>query len=143
MIQVTSNDNAAGVDDVFAEHRRIRELTTLVRATSDLAGLLNRLAELRALLERHFVSEEAPDGFFEAMRLVAPRNIGPIGRLRREHAGFLADMDGLVAKAKSCLQKKGEVLREARELTSRLWDHEGREDSLLIDTMYTDLGQGD
>jgi hypothetical protein len=137
------DNNPVVVEGVVSDHRRIREVTTLLLATSDLGGLLKLLAELRGLLERHFVAEEAPDGFYDTMRLAAPRNTGKIDRLKREHSALMTDLERLMAKAKLCLEGKGEVLREASDLTRRLRDHECQEDNLLVDTVYSDLGQGD
>ena len=137
------DNNPVVVEGILEDHRRIREVTTLIVGTTDLGGLLKLLAELRRLLERHFVSEAAPEGFYDTMRLATPENIGKIDRLKREHPALMTDLERLMAKAKLCLEGKGEVLREASNLTSRLRDHESRENSLLVDTIYSDLGQGD
>lgn len=130
-------------EEILTDHRQIRDVAKVVESTSDLSVLLKRLAEFRGLLERHFVVEEAPDGFYETLRINAPRHIAKIDQMKREHSAFLADLDRVIARVKVCLAAKGEVLREAQALTRRLWDHETREDSLLLDSIYTDLGQGD
>jgi hypothetical protein len=137
------SDGPAIGDEILADHRMIRDVAKVVQSTSDLSELLKRLAEFRVLLERHFVTEEAPDGFYETLRITAPRHIVQIDQLKREHPMFLADLDRVSERVKLCLAAKGEVLREARALTARLWDHETREDSLFLDSIYTDLGQGD
>jgi hypothetical protein len=137
------SDKAPVADDILAEHRRIRDIAKEIQATTELPELLKQLALFRSLLERHFAAEEAPDGFYDAMRVAAPRHIVRIDRLTREHPGFLADIDRLMDRIRVCLAALEEVHREATGLTRRLWDHETREDGLLLDTIYIDLGQGD
>jgi hypothetical protein len=130
-------------EGILTDHRHIRDVAKVIESTGDLSVLLKRLAEFRAVLEQHFVVEEAQDGFYETLRITAPRHIGKIDKMKREHGVFLADLDRVLERVKVCLAAKGEILREAQALTRRLWDHETREDSLLLDSIYTDLGQGD
>jgi hypothetical protein len=137
------SDKPAVAEEILAEHRRIRDIAKEIQATTDLAELLGRLGEFRAVLERHFAAEEASDGFYDTMRVAAPRHIVRIDRLTGEHPVFLADVDRLMDRIRVCLAARDEIHREATGLTRRLWDHETREDGLLLDTIYIDLGQGD
>ncbi len=134
-----------GIDArILAEHRRIRDLTRQVENASELRELLARLAELRSLLVAHFVAEEAEGGLYDGIRSLAPRQMGRVDQLEREHQVFLADIDRLAARAKTCLAgPMAEVLGEGRALARGLRDHEAAEDDILLDTLYTDLGQGD
>jgi hemerythrin-like domain-containing protein len=129
---------------VLAEHRRLRELTHDLEAVADLHQLLLRVGEFRAALVTHFLDEEAVGGLYDTIRGMAPRQIGRLDQLQREHAQLLAQVDGLAAAARACLEGPvAQVLEQARALARRVRAHEAAEDDVLLDTLYTDLGQGD
>ncbi len=131
-------------DAILEEHRRIREMAERIEASRDLHQLLDGLTEFRALLEQHFLTEEAPDGFYDSVRMAAPRNLMKIDKLKAEHETFLANLDRVRHRIRACLDGPlAEIFRDAGALAQALRDHEGREDALLIDIIYTDLGQGD
>jgi hypothetical protein len=134
----------SGVDArILAEHRRIRDTVRRLEETPDLGELLMRLADFRGLLVVHFPAEEAPDGFFDAIRSTAPRHLGRLEELRREHAMLLASVDAVAARVRACLAGPvAEVIEEARNLARGVRRHEAAEDELLVDSFYTDLGQG-
>jgi hypothetical protein len=145
MSDPSSTPSVTGIDaQTLAEHRRIRDLTSQLENNSELRELLTHLAELRLALVPHFFGEEAPDGLYAMIRSMAPRLLGRLDQLEREHQAFLGDIDALAARARLCLAGPvAEVLGEARALARRLRNHEAAEDDILLDTMYTDLGQGD
>jgi hypothetical protein len=127
---------------ILEEHRTIRGVTERVEQARDLGELLTRLTEFKAVLEPHFHTEEAPEGFFEVVR--ASHNVGRIGQLQSDHEHLLGEVDRLMACAQACLSGPiAEILRQASDLARRLRDHEAREDKLLLDAMYTDTGFGD
>jgi uncharacterized protein YhaN len=135
---------ATGVEEqILAEHRNIRELGQRIENSRGLVELLELLQEFRTLLERHFVSEEAPDGFFDALRNTACRPLTKVDQLEKEHWALLTQLDRVSQGARVCLAGPvAAVLTEARALTRRIRAHEAAEDALLLDTVYTDLGQG-
>jgi hypothetical protein len=135
---------ATGVEEqIFAEHRKIRELGHRIENSRSLVELLDLLKEFRALLELHFLSEEAPDGFFDALRNTASRPLTKVDQLEKEHCALLAELDRVSEGARVCLAGPvAAVLTEARALARRIRTHEASEDALLLDTMYTDPGQG-
>jgi hemerythrin len=131
-------------DAILEEHRKIREMSGRIEASRDLDELLQCLVEFRALLEQHFLTEEAPDGFYETVRIAAPRNLMTVDKMKAEHATFLSDIDRVRQRIRACLDgPMKEIFRDAGALARALRDHEGREDALLMDIIYTDLGQGD
>jgi hypothetical protein len=135
---------AAAEVRVVAEHRRIRDFTGQIQAARDLSELLRDLEAFRALLELHFMGEEVADGLYDTIRGMAPRQIARLDQLEKEHRQFLADLDRVALHARQCLAGPvADVLNEARDLARRLLAHEASEDDVLMDTMYTDLGQGD
>lgn len=136
---------AAGIDpEIAADHRRIRDASRHIRDAADLGQLLVHLAEFRAVLAVHFSREEADDGFYDMVKSMSPRLLGAVDRLEHEHALILAEVDRLSDLARQCLAGPvAEVLARARALGNRLRRHEAAEDRILLDTFYTDLGQGD
>jgi len=129
---------------LLAEHRRIRNLTRQIEGSRDLPELLQRLQEFRTLLVPHFLGEEAIDGLYDIIRRMSPRQLARVDDLEKEHRAFLAAIDEVAERARACLAGPvAAVLTEARALARRVRDHEAREDALLLDTMYVDLGHGD
>jgi hypothetical protein len=134
-----SRPEAVGLDEqILAEHQRVRALNHQLQASTDVAGLLTCLTELRSLLVQHFKLEEEPSGFFDTVRAQAPQHRAKVNHLQAEHAGLLRDLDALAARA----SRFAELLDDARNLGARLSSHEAAEDEVLMDTTFTDLGQG-
>lgn len=138
-------DKGSSVEQqILEEHRTIRAITQHVEQARDLNELLARLAEFKTVLEPHFRTEQAPDGFFDVVRGRASHHAGRIGQLESDHDHLLGEIDRLMASAQACLTGPiAEILKQAADLSRRLRDHEAREDRLLIDAMYTDTGLGD
>lgn len=131
-------------EGLLAEHRRIRSLTREIETVCDLRDLLRLLQEFRALLVPHFLDEERSDGFYETIRRMSPRQLALTDELEREHLAFLVEIDRAAERARACLAGPvAAVLAEVRMLAHRVTEHEAREDNLLLDTMYIDLGHGD
>jgi iron-sulfur cluster repair protein YtfE (RIC family) len=144
MTDAGSTPPATGVEDqILAEHRKIRELGHRIENSRNLVELLDLLKEFHTFLELHFMSEEAPDGFFDAMRNTASRPLTKVDQLEKEHWALLAQLDRVSEGARACLAGPvATVLAEARALARRVRTHEAAENALLLDTVYTDLGQG-
>jgi hypothetical protein len=97
---------------------------------------------LRAALVPHFQAEETAGGFFDVVRDAAPRHLGRVAQLAREHEAFLAGIDDLVAGARACLAGPvAQVLTQAEQLAGRLRAHEAGENELMIDALYVDIGE--
>lgn len=145
MAKAVAKPRAADAEErILAEHRTIREFLQQIEKSGGLVELLNLLKDLRAVLELHFMSEEAPQGFFDSIREMSSRQLATLDRLEKEHGALLAEVDGVSERARACLAGAvAAILTEARALARRLRAHEAAEETVLIDTMYTDLGQGD
>jgi iron-sulfur cluster repair protein YtfE (RIC family) len=145
MAKAVTKPRAGGAEKrILAEHRTIREVLQQIENSKGLVELLELLKNLRAVLERHFMSEEAPQGFFDSIREMSSRQLAMLDRLEKEHGALLAEVDGVSERARACLTGAvAAILTEARALVRRLRVHETAEETMLIDTMYTDLGQGD
>ena len=129
-------------DQVQEAHRKIRQATGRLGSASDLRELLQRLHELRLLIAPHFTDEERPDGFFDLIRARSARHLGVVKELENEHQAFLGAIDGLAEQARACLAGPvAHILKEAAELARRMHEHEVREDALLGDALYIDIGE--
>jgi len=144
MTEVGGRTPANGVEEQFlAEHRSIRECVQRIESSRSLVELVDLLAEFRGLLVRHFLNEEASDGFFDAMRNSASRQLTKLDQLAKEHWELLSQLDRLSEGARACLAGPvAAVLTEAQALAHRIRTHEAAENALLLDTVYTDFGQG-
>jgi hemerythrin HHE cation binding domain-containing protein len=137
-------DTGSVANIVVEQHRRMREVAQEIQETQDLDHLWRRLREYRALLQEHFGTEEAPDGFFEAVRTAAPCHPVAIDALKREHEKFLAHTDGIAQRIRACLETTvAELVSDVHRLMRGVRDHEARENAMLMDIVYTDLGHGD
>ena len=129
-------------EQTLEQHRQIRQLAERLASAPDLAELLQRLREFRSAVVLHFADEEAPEGFFEIVRSRAGRHLEKIQRLEGEHQAFLGELDRLAEQAREVLAGPvAEILRVASDLARKLDDHESRENELLLDALYVDLGE--
>lgn len=144
MTEAGSKPTSDAADRVLDQHQSIREFTARLENIGDLEELLRRLEEFRRMLVPHFLAEEDRDGLYDVIRSFSPRQLSRVDQLQREHEAITADIDRVAARARACLAGPvAEVLAEARVLARRVRKHESSENSMLLDAMYTDLGQGD
>lgn len=135
---------ASANDQVLHAHREIHQATRRLTSASDLVDLLGRLVELRTLITPHFMDEEKPDGFFDVIRARSGRHLGRVKELEDEHQALFGAIDGLAERARACLAGPvDQILKDAAELARRLAEHEARENALLIDALYVDIGEED
>jgi hypothetical protein len=124
--------------------RRMRDIVRWIQETQDLDELWQRIREFRALLHQRFATEEAPGGFYDDVRAAAPCRPVAIQALRDEHATLLANADGVALRIRACLETTvAELVDDAHRLVRGVRDHEARENAVLMDIVYTDLGHGD
>lgn len=133
------------LDDATArlmeEHRQITEAITRLLEVRDLPDLLRRLDDLRALAVPHFAAEAAPGGFFDLLRARATRHFGRVADLEREHWTVVEQMEALAEEARACLAGPvAAILARGAALARHLEAHETSENALLMDALYTDIG---
>ncbi len=128
--------------ETMRQHQQIHRLAQQIGSASGLVQLLERLQEFRSAVLVHFADEEAPEGFFEVVRRRAGRHLDKIDRLQGEHQTFLDEIDALSTRAREMLAGPvAELLGVASEIARKLHDHEARENELLVDAFYVDLGE--
>lgn len=133
---------AGAKDQALEEHRRIQQAAKGIASAKTLVELLRRLQEFRLLIAAHFTDEERPDGFFDLIRARSARHLGTVKQLENEHQALLGEIDGIAAQARACLAGPvAHILRQAADLAQRLSEHEARENALLGDALYIDIGE--
>lgn len=135
---------ASANEQVMHAHRKIHRATRQMASAPDLVDLVQRLLELRTLITPHFTDEEKPDGFFDLIRARSGRHLGTVKELEDEHRTLLGAVDGLAERARACLAGPvAQILKDADDLARRFSEHEARENALLIDALYVDIGEED
>lgn len=121
---------------VLEEHKALAEHFERLATTTELDGLDSALAGLLQTLPAHFAHEEETDGFFDQVLDRSPRYRDHVLRLIREHG----ELNELISR----VHDRVVALRAALHgLGKRLQAHEAVEQELLMDSIYTDLGEGD
>ena len=127
---------------VLTEHERIEAQMRRVAAATSLQDLLGHLEDLVPSLLTHFEGEERPDGVIEAMRVAYPNANVHLQRLLDDHGRMRAELDVLVARVQQALDVERAVRSSVSDFAAHVGDHESRENDLLADLIYTDLGEG-
>jgi Hemerythrin HHE cation binding domain len=125
---------------IEAEHDELRALLGDLEA-APFAELLPLLEQLRSLLVEHFQTEEGPEGL-EAVTQKQPQFLPRLSEIFDEHRAFLTGLEQLTARVKACAKEQQFALDAVRALAKKLHEHEAKENELLGDVLYTDLGGG-
>ena len=136
------------LEQILEVHRELRQaidrLRKLLLQEPIGSGVLPSLVELRRQLAAHFAHEERGGYFREAVRR-QPRLQTQAELLRRQHRGFLAELEELERLAEglatSHRQRRLSVSYESFQLRFR--KHEEAEDHLFLEAFSTDIGVGD
>jgi hemerythrin len=125
------------------EHHSLRGLLVEVNQTYDLFKLLPLLEELKTELREHFEQEESEGGFGAVVSDSAPHKANVVDHLFDEHVEFLQTMDGLQGKVEELLVGPvAEMRATIAGLCARIEAHEAKENELLSEALYTDIGGG-
>ena len=104
------------------------------------------LVDLHDQLCRHFRYEEQ-SGMMEDLMASHPRASGQVDTLVEEHVAMLAESRGVIAALLSYSEDQAELgiglRRRMTAMLDRLEEHERRENSLVMDLAFSDLGLGD
>lgn len=132
---------AGGHEDVVAEHNEIKNLLAELDS-DDLETVRGAIMRMNPLLRHHFAREERAGGLFDHVLDTAPRYSDTVAHLKAEHIAMLGLLDELTSEVEGATD--ADVLRgHAHKLVEQLRQHEATETSLLVDALYTDLGEGD
>ena len=142
MDELNLEPTSAERDSIVADHKELTELLRRLGAVEVGQRLDDLLTLLRITLDRHFAHEEGADGVFAVIEHKAPRHRQQVQDLRATHRTILDDVSGLLERTGA--EPAGAALvDEVARLTRRIHEHEQEESQLWIDTLSTDLGEGD
>jgi hypothetical protein len=137
---VPRDPHRRSAEQALAAHRSLGRLAARLESADDLASFTRHLAEFHDVVQRHFASEAAADGFLAMLRKLAPRHVRRIERLLVEHDELLDELAALVASVQAAKEAElGMLQRVARNLLARLRAHEADEDELLRDAVDKDV----
>jgi hypothetical protein len=127
-------------EQALAAHRSLGRLAARIESAADLASFARHLADFHDVVQRHFASESAADGFLAMLRRLSPRYSRRIEALLAEHDELLDDFAALAASVRNAKESElGMLQRVARELLARLRAHEAQEDEMLRDAADRDF----
>lgn len=128
---------------IATEHRELRRTVDLLENAREAHLIASLLTHLRGQLAAHFAEEEGDDGLASIVRHTAPQHIVHLERLFDEHREFESRIDGLNARFEVINRDLDDLRGTVLELCGGLRDHEERENSLITEAVYTDIGPGD
>jgi hypothetical protein len=138
-----SPEAAASEARIRREHEELKGVLRRIEETRELGELVPLLSKLGVLLEAHFATEEGPEGLRAAVAKLEPRHDSRLREILEEHSVFLRELERLAESARECLERTiPGILQEVAGLCARLREHEAKENELLLDATYTDIGGG-
>lgn len=129
---------------ILAEHQAIAELSGRIAELGDAEQLAAALRQLLPLLQRHFQAEEHEiDGLHASIRRRTPEQQHALLSLKDEHRQLLDRVQLLLAIAQETRGGGPKLQLLGRQLQERLAAHEAKETGLFVDSIWTDIGEGD
>jgi transcriptional regulator of heat shock response len=129
---------------ILEDHREIGELLVKIVAAENAATIADHLQQLQPLLRRHFQEEETTiTGLHAVIQERTPHFIHALHDLRHEHVKLLEGVSQLLAAAAAPGSDRAQLRTMGKELKDQLAVHEAKETDLFVDSIWTDLGEGD
>jgi hemerythrin HHE cation binding domain-containing protein len=134
--------------DLRRELNKTRQLLSGERSSIRPRELVETLAELRDQFALHFALEEAY-GYFEDAVTGAPWLHRRAEALRAEHRELFLDLCRLEDAAEKLLYHEAPhraltgIVQAFHDFHERFYDHESRENDLILESVTDDLGDGD
>lgn len=156
----TTETTASWREKIIDEHRLLEQSVERIRQALEpprpeigqpgahawASELSRQLVELHDQLCRHFRYEEQ-SGMMEELKERHPRATGDIDDLLAEHAALLSKsrrvINSLLSYSEDDVVRGAGLRRRMTGLLDRLDQHERRENSLIMDLAFSDLGLGD
>lgn len=122
----------------------IRDAASRLKSAETVPDVETRLSALGELLHQLYASEEAPSGLLEDAKQTAPQHADAFDALSKEHTALLGELQELSDTVAAMTDgKTHNVGDRIGALVRRVLDHEKREATLIADTWYEELGEGD
>jgi hemerythrin len=129
---------------ILDDHRQIGELTAKVAATGNAVEMATCLKQLLPLLLRHFKEEEDEiDGLHANIQKRTPQQQNALLGLKEEHKQLLDRVHLLLSIAQETKGGGPKLQLLGKQLQERLAAHEAKETELFLDSIWTDIGEGD
>jgi hemerythrin len=129
---------------ILDDHREIGALLSQVAGADSAAATRDALQRLEPLLRHHFKEEEEElDGLHAAILQRAPQHGNALRNLGDEHRRLLELAGELRSKAADPAATETELRDLGQQLGQRLAAHETNETEIFVDSIWTDLGDGD
>ncbi|MCB9886629.1 MAG: hemerythrin domain-containing protein [Planctomycetes bacterium] len=135
---------AKAKDQILDDHRQIGALLSQVPSAGSTARTVDLLQTLVPLLRRHFQEEEAEiSGLHAVIQRRTPHLVYALQDLKRDHTDLLQAAQELLDLANSPDADEAQLQRRGRALKDGIAAHETKETELFVDSIWTDLGEGD
>ena len=128
---------------IAEDHALLQQALQHLREAIDIDDTVRTLEDLRALLERHFLEEEAPDGLAANIGDSAPQLVARLQDLLSQHSAFLETIASILQRAEAIKQSTADLRATVAHLIHDLDEHEKGETKLLVDSVYNDIGPSD
>lgn len=142
---MTSNPNPPDSrKQILDDHRAIGELLGKIAACAQADEMTASLQQLMPLLVRHFKSEEDEiDGLHANIRKRTPEQQNALLSLKDEHKQLVDRVQLLLSIAQETTGGGPKLQLLGKQLQERLAAHEAKETELFLDSIWTDIGEGD
>lgn len=129
---------------ILDDHRQIGELLGKIAGTGVATEIAASLDALLPVLIRHFQEEEDEiDGLHIDIQRRSPQQHQALLGLKSEHVQLLAAARDLLLQAKAAKGSSDKLQKLGVQLKERLATHESKETELFLDSIWTDIGEGD
>lgn len=129
---------------ILDDHREIGVLTARIAEIDAAEAMTACLQRLLPLLTRHFKEEEDEiDGLHANIRKRTPEQQHALLGLKDEHKQLLDRVLLLLSIARETKGGGPKLQLLGKQLQERLAAHETKETELFLDSIWTDIGEGD
>lgn len=129
---------------ILDDHRQIGELLGKIAGTGAATEIVGSLDALLPVLIRHFQEEEDEiDGLHIDIQRRSPQQHQALLSLKGEHVQLLTAARDLLLQAKAAKGSSDKLQKLGVQLKERLATHESKETELFLDSIWTDIGEGD
>ena len=128
---------------IAEEHRELQQTLRQLEQATETGRIASLLESLHSQLELHFSEEEADDGLAEAIPVSTPHHRRELEHLFDEHRLFISRIGTLSNRLRLIEANIADLHDDMKTLCTDLRRHEARENSLLTEAVFTDVGTGD
>ena len=137
-------DPAESRRQILAEHQEIQALAQKLAAVRGAAEMTACLRKLATVLTGHFRQEEdGADSLHEGIRTRTPEQQNALRGLKEEHQQILDRLQLLLSTVQESRGAAPKLQMLGKQFQERLAEHEANETRIFLDSIWSDLGEGD